>query len=105
MAVTFREYECRSMLRMHKYVDNWFWSSATLSPYKACEHACNYCDGRSERYHASEDFDQIVHVKINAPEVLKKRIEKTVSGSRKRDSLLFSCLPDSFCQASLFFIG
>jgi DNA repair photolyase len=76
MAVTYKEYECKSMLRMHKYVDNWFWSSASVSPYKACEHACNYCDGRSEKYHASEDFDQIVHVKINAPEVLKKELDR-----------------------------
>ncbi len=76
MAVTYKEYECKSMLRMHKYVDNWFWSSASVSPYKACEHACNYCDGRSEKYHASEDFDQIVHVKINAPEILKKELDR-----------------------------
>jgi DNA repair photolyase len=76
MAVTYKEYECKSMLRMHKYVDNWFWSSASVSPYKACEHACNYCDGRSEKYHASEDFDQIVHVKINAREILKKELDR-----------------------------
>lgn len=74
MGVVYKEYECKSMLRMHKYVDNWFWSSASVSPYKACEHACNYCDGRSQKYHASEDFDQIVHVKINAPEILKKEL-------------------------------
>ena len=76
MAVIYKEYECKSMLRMHKYVDNWFWSSASVSPYKACEHACNYCDGRSEKYHASEDFDQIVHVKINALEILKKELDR-----------------------------
>jgi DNA repair photolyase len=76
MPVTYKEYECKSMLRMHKYVDNWFWSSASVSPYKACEHACNYCDGRSEKYHASEDFDRIIHVKINAPEILKKELDK-----------------------------
>jgi DNA repair photolyase len=75
MAVTYKEYECKSMLRLHKYVDNWFWSSASVSPYKACEHACNYCDGRSKKYHASEDFDNIIHVKINAPEVLKRELE------------------------------
>ena len=76
MTVTYKEYHCKSMLRMHKYVDNWFWSAASISPYKACEHACNYCDGRSKRYHASEDFDRVIYVKINAPQVLKKELNK-----------------------------
>jgi DNA repair photolyase len=76
MAVTYKEYQCKSMLRMHKYVDNWFWSSGTISPYRACEHACNYCDGRSKKYHASEDFDNIVYVKVNALEVLKRELKK-----------------------------
>lgn len=76
MAVTYREYECKSMLRFHRYVDNWFWGNASLSPYRACEHGCNYCDGRSEKYHASEDFDKVVMVKKNAPYVLKKELSK-----------------------------
>lgn len=75
MAVTYREYHCKSMLRFHKYVDNWFWSKASLSPYRACSHGCHYCDGRSEKYHASEDFDAQVMVKINAPEILKKELD------------------------------
>ena len=83
MTVMYKEYKCKSMLRMHKYVDNWFWSSATVSPYKACEHACNYCDGRSKRYHASEDFDQIIHVKINAQDILKKELDKLFSKQKK----------------------
>ena len=37
---------------------------------------------RSEKYHASEDFDQIVHVKINAPEVLKKELGKMFPGQK-----------------------
>lgn len=64
------------MLRMHKFVDNWFWESASISPYKACEHGCNYCDGRSQKYHASEDFDNLIYIKINAEEVLKKELDK-----------------------------
>jgi DNA repair photolyase len=76
MAATYKEYSCKSMLRMHKFVDNWFWESASVSPYKACEHGCNYCDGRSHRYHASEDFDNLIYVKINAIEVLKKELDK-----------------------------
>jgi DNA repair photolyase len=76
MDVTYKEYQCKSMLRMHKYVDNWFWESGSVSPYKACEHACNYCDGRSRKYHASLDFDNVIHVKVNAVEVLKKELDK-----------------------------
>jgi DNA repair photolyase len=76
MAVTYKEYQCKSMLRTHKFVDNWFWESASISPYKACEHGCNYCDGRSQKYHASEDFDNLIYVKINCIEVLKKELDK-----------------------------
>jgi DNA repair photolyase len=76
MTATYREYPCRSMLRKHKYVDTWFWESASVSPYKACEHGCNYCDGRSRKYHASLDFDNLIHVKINAEEVLRKELDK-----------------------------
>lgn len=76
MTATYKEYNCKSMLRIHKFIDNWFWESASISPYKACEHGCNYCDGRSQRYHASVDFDNIIHVKINAIEVLKKELDK-----------------------------
>lgn len=83
MAVTYKEYHCKSMLRMHKYVDNWFWGSASVSPYKACEHGCNYCDGRSQKYHASEDFDQEIHIKVNGPEVLRKELEKMFPPQKK----------------------
>jgi DNA repair photolyase len=83
MAVTYKEYNCKNMLRVHKYIDNWFWGSASVSPYKACEHGCHYCDGRSQKYHASEDFDQVIHVKINGPEVLKKELHKMFPPQRK----------------------
>lgn len=76
MVISYKEYECKTVLRIHDYVDNWFWSSASVSPYRACEHACNYCDGRSHRYHVNEKFDQEVQVKINAPEVLEKELKK-----------------------------
>lgn len=76
MAVTYIEYQCKSMLRTHKFVDNWFWESASISPYKACEHGCNYCDGRAQKYHASEDFDNMIYVKTNCAEVLKRELDK-----------------------------
>ncbi|UCE36949.1 MAG: radical SAM protein [Thermoplasmata archaeon] len=76
MAAIYKEYKCKTMLRMHKYVDNWFWESGSVSPYRACEHGCNYCDGRSKKYHASEDFDNIIHVKINSQEILRKELDR-----------------------------
>jgi DNA repair photolyase len=76
MAATYKEYQCKSMLRVHKFVDNWFWESASVSPYKACEYGCNYCDGRSKRYYASSDFDNLIHVKINAEKILRKELDK-----------------------------
>ncbi len=85
MVISYKEYESKSVLRIHDYLDNWFWSTASVSPYRACEHACNYCDGRSHRYHVDEKFDQEVQVKINAPEVLEKELKRL---SPKQKTLL-----------------
>ncbi|MHA1149234.1 MAG: radical SAM protein [Promethearchaeota archaeon] len=59
-----------------KYIDTWFWNLFTMNPYRGCEHACEYCDSRSHKYHLHEDPDQTIYVKVNAPVILQKELNK-----------------------------
>lgn len=47
-----------------------------FSPYMACGHRCTYCDGRYEKYHVEGDFDHDITVRVNAPELLEKELQK-----------------------------
>ncbi len=51
-------------------------SKARFSPYRACEHACKYCDGRAEKYYVEGDFECDIVVRRNLPDLLKQELEK-----------------------------
>jgi DNA repair photolyase len=51
-------------------------SKARFSPYRACEHACKYCDGRAEKYYVEGNFERDLVVRRNLPELLKQELEK-----------------------------
>lgn len=50
----------------------------SLNPYQGCEHGCAYCYARPTHeywgYSAGLDFEQVILVKRNAPELLRKRL-------------------------------
>jgi DNA repair photolyase len=50
----------------------------TLNPYRGCTHACTYCFARPSHHRlgldAATDFDTQVVVKVNAPELLRRRL-------------------------------
>lgn len=52
----------------------------SLNPYQGCEHGCTYCYARPTHeywgYSAGTDFERIIMVKKNAPELLEKEICK-----------------------------
>ncbi len=52
----------------------------SLNPYQGCEHGCTYCYARPTHeywgYSAGTDFEQVILVKKNAPELLRKTFEK-----------------------------
>ncbi len=58
-------------------MDSWFWGDAGFNIYRGCEHACVYCDGLSEYYHVDHDFNNEIHVKINAPELLEEELRRS----------------------------
>jgi len=50
----------------------------TINPYRGCQHACTYCFARNTHTYldldAGADFDSKVVVKVNAPELLRKKL-------------------------------
>lgn len=58
-------------------IDSWFWTDAWCNLYRGCEHACVYCDGLSEYYHVDHDFNNEIHVKVNAPELLEEELRRS----------------------------
>jgi DNA repair photolyase len=50
----------------------------TINPYRGCSHACNYCFARVTHTYmdmnAGRDFESKIVVKVNAPELLRKKL-------------------------------
>jgi DNA repair photolyase len=50
----------------------------TINPYRGCQHACRYCFARNSHTYldldAGADFDTKVVVKVNAPELVRKKM-------------------------------
>jgi DNA repair photolyase len=50
----------------------------TINPYRGCQHACTYCFARNTHTYldldAGADFDTKVVVKVNAPELVRKKM-------------------------------
>ena len=70
---TYKEF--KSTLNKLKYPDSWFWSRYTLNTYSGCEHACIYCDARSQRYYL-EDFENEVIIKTNFEKKLDQKLTR-----------------------------
>jgi DNA repair photolyase len=72
------EVRAKSILNKSKIFDY------CLNPYTGCEHNCTYCYARlfMRRYSGhKEPWGEFVDVKINAPELLKKQLEKAKMGT------------------------
>ncbi|MHA1359711.1 MAG: radical SAM protein [Candidatus Helarchaeota archaeon] len=75
-------YECKefkTIINKLKYIDTWFYVRYTINPYQGCEHACIYCDARSERYYLHPEFDQTIVIKNNVKEKLDRRLSRARS--------------------------
>lgn len=73
--VKYIEKEFKTIINKLKYIDSWFWCRYTINPYNGCEHACIYCDARSEKYYMHPDLDNEIYVKKNVKEKLDKRLK------------------------------
>lgn len=66
------EVAAKGILSRTKDPGNWFGVLYNLNVYRGCQHACIYCDSRSQCY-GIEDFDNIT-VKVNAVDLLRKEL-------------------------------
>ena len=76
--VEYRIYKAKRILNKYKHADSWFWNRYSAHPYVGCEHACEYCYARADKYlhtDTPEDFSRIIKVKRNAPELLRKELQ------------------------------
>ncbi|MGB9301127.1 MAG: radical SAM protein [Anaerolineae bacterium] len=76
MAIQYEAYTARSMINKFRHVDDWFWASYTVNPYRGCAHGCIYCDARANQYGLSGSFEDKVFVKENAVEVLERQLPR-----------------------------
>lgn len=84
-------YEAKTVVREQKNS-----RAVHLNPYQGCYHDCVYCDGKSEGYHMHEDFGSRIRVKINAPELLEKYLQKRgfLPVNREKTGTLVDYMPD-----------
>jgi DNA repair photolyase len=76
----YEAYSAKSMVNKLRHVDDWFWASYTINPYRGCAHGCIYCDARANQYGLSADFDEKVFFKENAAEVLARQLPRLKRG-------------------------
>jgi DNA repair photolyase len=94
--LTYIEAPCKSVLNRVQNM-HFKWS---INPYTGCSHACRYCYARSfylkaERGTAA-DFDRVIYVKTNAPEVLRSELSRR---SWKREEVLIGASTDPYQPA------
>ena len=89
------EEEARSILSENDSPDLPFrWS---LNPYRGCYHGCSYCYARSTHEYlgwgAGTDFERRIVAKTNAPDLLRRRFEKS---SWRGERIAFSGVTDCY---------
>jgi DNA repair photolyase len=76
----FLPYRPKSILNKHKRADHWFWTRYSAYPYLGCQHGCDFCYCRERKYSPYDDpadFARVIRVKENAPELLRRALERT----------------------------
>ncbi len=75
----FETYKPKTILNKHKRADPWFWVRYSAYPYIGCQHGCEFCYCREQKYSPYEDpndFAYHVRVKENAPELLRGALRR-----------------------------
>jgi DNA repair photolyase len=76
---TFVPYKPKTILNKHKRADHWFWIRYSAYPYIGCQHGCEFCYCREQKYSPYDDpneFAYVIKVKENAPELLRRGLKK-----------------------------
>jgi DNA repair photolyase len=73
----FIPYRPKTILNKGKRADHWFWTRYSAYPYLGCQHGCQFCYCREQKYSPYDDptdFAFVIKVKENAPELLRKAL-------------------------------
>jgi DNA repair photolyase len=76
---TFIPYRPKTILNKHKRADHWFWTRYSAYPYIGCQHGCEFCYCREEKYYPYKDvndFACVIKVKENAPDLLRRALSR-----------------------------
>lgn len=77
--MSFVPYQPKTVLNKHKRADHWFWTRYSAYPYLGCQHGCEFCYCREQKYSpydAPSDFCSLIKIKTNAPELLHRALQK-----------------------------
>jgi DNA repair photolyase len=74
----FVPYKPKTILNKAKRADHWFWTRYSAYPYLGCQHGCEFCYCREQKfspYDDPADFSRVIKVKENAPELLRRALK------------------------------
>jgi DNA repair photolyase len=75
----FVPYRPKTVLNKGKRADHWFWTRYSAYPYKGCQHGCEFCYCREQKYSPYDDpndFAYVINVKENAPDLLRRGLAR-----------------------------
>jgi len=77
--VSFVSCRPKTILNKHKRADHWFWTRYSAYPYIGCQHGCEFCYCREQKYSPYDDphdFAYVIKVKENAPQLLRRALSR-----------------------------
>jgi len=78
--LSFVPYRPKTILNKHKRADHWFWTRYSAYPYIGCQHGCEFCYCREQKYSPyddPDDFAYVIKVKENAADLLRRALSRT----------------------------
>ncbi len=75
----FIPYQPKTILNKSKRADHWFWTRYSAYPYLGCQHGCEFCYCREQKYSPyddPDDFAYVIKIKENAPTLLRKALSR-----------------------------
>lgn len=75
----FVPYQPKTILNKRKRADHWFWTRYSAYPYLGCQHGCEFCYCREQKYSPYDDpndFAFVIKVKENAARLLRRGLSR-----------------------------
>lgn len=75
----FIAYRPKTILNQSRRADHWFWTRYSAYPYLGCQHGCEFCYCREQRYSPYDDLNDfafVIKVKENAADLLRRSLSR-----------------------------